>query len=163
MSDRRFLLAFHPGREEAVTTAGSIAARLLQAGVIPVVLGEDRDVLLASRDGLDAVEPHHSGDEHEVELIMTLGGDGTILRAAELQREIGAAQERLSVLKAEWAYLNRPERLRELAELNYDSLGLLPLRPDQFGRVDEVAYPQPASLNFSSGVDVSTMTRESYP
>ncbi|ROR66588.1 NAD kinase [Agrococcus jenensis] len=90
MSDRRFLLAFHPGREEAVTTAASIAARLLQAGVIPVVLGEDRDVLLASRDGLDAVEPHHPGDEHEVELIMTLGGDGTILRAAELQREIGA-------------------------------------------------------------------------
>jgi cell division protein FtsL len=81
----------------------------------------------------------------------------------QLQREIGAAQARLSVLKAEWAYLNRPTRLRELAELNYDSLGLLPLRPDQFGRVDEVAYPQPAALNFSNGVDVSTMTQESYP
>lgn len=90
MSDRRFLLAFHPGREEAVDTAASIAARLLAAGVIPVVLAEDRDVLLDGRHGLDEVEPHRAGDQHEVELIMTLGGDGTILRAAELQREIGA-------------------------------------------------------------------------
>ncbi len=81
----------------------------------------------------------------------------------QMQRQIGAAQVRLSVLRAEWAYLNRPSRLRELAELNFDRLGLLPLRPDQFGRVDEVAYPQPAALEFSNGVDVSTMTQESRP
>jgi len=90
VSDRRFLLAFHPGREEAVATAASIAARLLAAGVIPVVLAEDRDVLLDGRHGLEEVEPHAHGEALDVELIMTLGGDGTILRAAELQREIGA-------------------------------------------------------------------------
>ncbi|MCH1883571.1 NAD kinase [Agrococcus sp. ARC_14] len=90
MSDRRFLLAFHPGRAEAVETAATIARRLLAAQVTPVVLVDDRAVLLEGRDGLDAVEPHGPADLPEVELIMTLGGDGTILRAAELQRQVDA-------------------------------------------------------------------------
>lgn len=61
--------------------------------------------------------------------------------AAKLQREIGDAREVLSVLEAEWAYLNRPERLRMLAEKHFDELGLLPITPDQFASVTQVAYP----------------------
>lgn len=64
-----------------------------------------------------------------------------IERTEQLQREIGVARSRLSVLRAEWAYLNRPDRLRDLAELNFDRLGLLPLRPAHFGNVDQVSFP----------------------
>ena len=62
---------------------------------------------------------------------------------AALQDEIADLREALALQKAEWAYLNRPDRLRDLAVLNFDALGLLPLEPDQFGRVDQVAYPLP--------------------
>ncbi|SNS89601.1 cell division protein FtsL [Antarctobacter heliothermus] len=74
----------------------------------------------------------------------------------DLRRDIGAARERLAILRAEWAYLNRPDRLRDLAELNFDRLGLLPLRPDQFGSIDQVAYPQPLSLDLTKPVDVTS-------
>lgn len=91
-----------------------------------------------------------------------------VLRETQsLQRQIGAAQLRLSVLRAEWAYLNRPDRLMELAELNFDRLGLLPLRSDQFGRIDEVNYPPaPVSempLMITNGVDVSNLGQEQNP
>ena len=65
------------------------------------------------------------------------------------------------MLNAEWAYLNRPDRLMDLVELNYDKLGLLPLQPYQFGRVDQVSFPKPAELPITNPVDVSNM--EQFP
>ena len=60
----------------------------------------------------------------------------------ELQDDIGQARARLKILRAEWAYQNRPERLQDLADLNYNALKLLPLSADHFGRVEQVGYPE---------------------
>lgn len=60
---------------------------------------------------------------------------------AQLQGEIAALREALILQRAEWAYLNRPDRLRELATVNFDRLGLLPLEAAQFGTAAGVAYP----------------------
>ncbi|PSL19721.1 cell division protein FtsL [Shimia abyssi] len=79
-----------------------------------------------------------------------------------IQRQIGEARARLAVLKAEWAYLNRPERLRDLAEINYDDLQLLPLRPEQFGKIDQVAYP-PSDLQFDLSGAVDVAAEEARP
>lgn len=81
-------------------------------------------------------------------------------RAIEVQEEIATARTRLRVLNAEWAYLNRPDRLRDLAEINFDRLGLLTLQPHQFGKISDVVYPlQPVQLTESFDI----MEREQLP
>jgi len=75
---------------------------------------------------------------------------------SELHNEIRTAHARLAVLKAEWAYLNRPDRLRELADLNFGRLELLPLRAQQFGRVAEIPFPAPELLPVTNPIDVSS-------
>ena len=45
----------------------------------------------------------------------------SIAKTEKLQKEIGIARASLSILRAEWAYLNRPDRLTELVDLKmYD-------------------------------------------
>lgn len=69
-----------------------------------------------------------------------------VLREMEvLQADIAHLQESLAVQRAEWAYLNRPERLRDLVALNFERVPLLPLDPGQFQPVAEVALPLPPS------------------
>jgi hypothetical protein len=73
-----------------------------------------------------------------------------------LHAQIGAAHERLGMLRAEWAYLNRPDRLADLAELNNDGLGLLPLMPDSFGAVDQIIYPIPPISPIINPIELSS-------
>ena len=58
-----------------------------------------------------------------------------------LRAEIRSLHEAVSVQRAEWAYLNRPQRLRALVEMNYSRLGLMPLQGAQFGQIGEIPYP----------------------
>jgi len=70
-----------------------------------------------------------------------------------LQGEIAGLREALSVQRAEWAYLNRPDRLRELVGLNFDSLMLMPMEPGQFGSVAQVAFPVPEVPAITGPID----------
>lgn len=60
-----------------------------------------------------------------------------------VQREIATLREDLGVMRAEWAFLNRPQRLRELVNLNHEKLKLVPFGANQFVDVGQVAFPPP--------------------
>ena len=75
-----------------------------------------------------------------------------------LQRQIVGLREALTVQRAEWAYLNRPDRLRELVTANFDRLGLMPMEPSQFGTAAQVAYPTPKLPEISFSTDVQGTT-----
>lgn len=62
---------------------------------------------------------------------------------SQIQREIAGLREDLGVLRAEWAYLNRPERLRELVDLNFDRLQLIPREAGQAVGLGHIDYPRP--------------------
>lgn len=68
-------------------------------------------------------------------------------RYDSLEREIAEHQEAIHVLRAEWSYLNRPERLEALAEQH---LGLKPVAGRQMITIDAVpardAAPAPGDL-----------------
>ena len=83
----------------------------------------------------------------------------SIAKVERLHSDIGAARARVAVLKAEWAYLNRPDRLRDLAELNFTRLGLLPVTPEQFGAIDQVAFPLPEELPIVNPIEVMERTQ----
>ena len=85
-----------------------------------------------------------------------------IAHTEKLQKEIGTARAGLSILRAEWAYLNRPDRLTELVDLNYARLQLVPLRASNFLEVDEINFlvdpdlPEIVSLPVSLTVKASS-------
>lgn len=84
-----------------------------------------------------------------------------IKHVRELRRDVSAAHERLAILKDEWAYQNRPARLQDLVELNYQRLALLPMTPDAFGHYNQVVFPPPPGQDFdynefTGAVDIST-------
>lgn len=85
---RRILVLAHTGRHDAMAAAQEACTRLHAAGLTPVMRGEElRDI--QSEYGLLAAPTEILGTDvglEEVELGMVLGGDGTILRAAELVR-----------------------------------------------------------------------------
>jgi hypothetical protein len=79
----------------------------------------------------------------------------TLRDVEALQDEIAGLRESLTIQRAEWAYLNRPDRLRDLANINFDQLGLLPMQPQQFGVADQVAMPPPPVSDIIIGLSVT--------
>lgn len=59
-------------------------------------------------------------------------------KIAELQHKIAVEKEALLLLKAEWAYLNRPERVQTLAKRFADQLGLKAVKSYQIGEQDDL-------------------------
>lgn len=87
---RRVLILAHTGREESLKAAWEACARLHDAGIVPVMLKTELGDMVRFFGRLD--QPVEILHDHvmlpDVELVMVLGGDGTILRAAELVREV---------------------------------------------------------------------------
>jgi NAD+ kinase len=83
---RAALLVTHTGRRDSTEHARTVAKDLIEAGFsVRVIADEAPDVDLPGVipvDGPDAAQG--------VELVFALGGDGTLLRAAELARPAGA-------------------------------------------------------------------------
>jgi hypothetical protein len=71
---------------------------------------------------------------------------GQLKQMARLQDEIGRLRDEIAMQKAEWAYLNRPSRMRDLAALNFDRLGLMPIEPNQLGLATQVVMPAAGPL-----------------
>jgi len=79
---RHVLLVTHTGRAEAVTAAREMSCELRSAGIKVAVLPDEADALVG--DGVVVADPDEPADG--CELVVVLGGDGTILRGAELIR-----------------------------------------------------------------------------
>jgi hypothetical protein len=67
--------------------------------------------------------------------------EGAVRLERQLEQRIANEQEAIRVLRAEWSYLNQPERLQQLAE-RYTALR--PLTAGQIGTFEEVPMPHMA-------------------
>jgi NAD+ kinase len=90
---RNILVVSHTGRSDSLEAAVQVIAQLLEAGAVPVLQRDERDEICASGSDL-APESlailHDTVGPADLELVIVLGGDGTILRAAELVRGFSA-------------------------------------------------------------------------
>jgi NAD+ kinase len=90
---RLVLLVSHTAREEAIVATLESAAALLASDITPVMTGEQ---LIATKEFATGtavttmemvLELGKDVSESDLELVVVLGGDGTILKAAEIVRE----------------------------------------------------------------------------
>ncbi len=91
MNERNILVVAHAGRVDTVDAARRVIDALREAGARPVLAADDHEALTAVDAffaGTDVLG--RSVDPADLELAIVLGGDGTILRAAELVRDTGA-------------------------------------------------------------------------
>jgi NAD+ kinase len=80
---RAVLVVTHTGRQAALRSAREVVDRLSAAGMAVRVLKSEADALACARVGV--VPPSQAAAEN-AEVVIVVGGDGTLLRAAELAR-----------------------------------------------------------------------------
>jgi NAD+ kinase len=84
---RTVLVVAHTGRPAAVRNARLVVDRLTAAGInVRVLAPEAADLQCAGAD----VVPATPAAAADAEMVIVLGGDGTLLRAAEIARPAGA-------------------------------------------------------------------------
>jgi NAD+ kinase len=83
---RSVLIVTHTGRPGAVRSAQLVLSRLNEAGISARVLDSEAEDLHCA--GVD-VTPASDSAAEGAEMVIVLGGDGTLLRAAELARTCG--------------------------------------------------------------------------
>lgn len=90
---RLVLLVSHTAREEAIVATLESAAALLASDITPVMTGEQLSATKEFATGTEVttmekvLELGKDVSESDLELVVVLGGDGTILKAAEIVRE----------------------------------------------------------------------------
>ena len=106
---RYFLVVSHTGRGDSVLAGIRVCRQLIEAGVDPVLGPDERDELVEAEPSLASLPV--LGEQvapDELELVIVLGGDGTILRAAETVR--GADVPLLGVNLGHVGFLAESER-----------------------------------------------------
>ncbi|MGO1507900.1 MAG: NAD kinase [Microbacteriaceae bacterium] len=92
MNERNILVVAHAGRDDTVAAARRVIELLRGAGARPVLSADDRAELSAvDEDFSDVSVLEDDIPVDDLELAIVLGGDGTILRAAELVRSTHSA------------------------------------------------------------------------
>ncbi len=85
---RRVLLIAHTGRDDARVIAGQFCRSLYAHDIALRLLEDEAPELGLDLDYVEVVKPSADAGR-DCELVLVIGGDGTILRAAELARECG--------------------------------------------------------------------------
>lgn len=104
MSGRSVLLVVHTGRTQAVVAARDLAAELGRRGIRPYALADE----LALLDSPDLRAASGEEPTDGCDLVIALGGDGTLLRAAEVARPL--ARPLLGINLGHVGFLTEAER-----------------------------------------------------
>ncbi len=104
---RTVLLVAHTERQLSLSGGRDMVRQLTEAGLTVRVLAEQLEALAVP--GAEPVEPEGAADS--CELVVVLGGDGTLLRAAELARPSGAPLLGVNVGRVGFLAETEPEQL----------------------------------------------------
>jgi len=93
VTDRRVLLVVNPANDQAHIVLAQVTSALEDAGIATLITDEDaRDLMEHNAPPLDArtvVVGSTEDSAHDCDVVVVIGGDGTVLRAAERARSSG--------------------------------------------------------------------------